>query len=205
MAENVLQKKFDLTARQLERMRSMQYAYHQKFFNWLLILLLLLVFLGVWGGTVGRLILPFLVVTGGVLASFYLHFCDFARVHATALEKKLNHLLGSEELLGGTIESMYFYPIDSPKLSGWVPSKPFRFFSAFTLHWSVLWFAVWVLGAWIGYNQLNNPYHLVYLIGLVIWSSANAIYLAYYFLNANDLRNVSSYLNRTFNLEPAAS
>lgn len=77
---------YDAALRQLERMRSMQYAYHQKFFQWILLTLVLILFLVFLPGHAGFYVLPFLVVTCGMQAAFYLHFCDFARTPSRHLE-----------------------------------------------------------------------------------------------------------------------
>ena len=73
---------YDAWASQLERIRAMQYAYNRKF----------LVFLLVSSAAVACVFhlgsLPLLVLVGpglvttGMTASFFLHQCDFARVHA---------------------------------------------------------------------------------------------------------------------------
>jgi hypothetical protein len=187
----------ELTMRQLERMRSMQYAYHAKFFQWMIIILVIAIVLLLFGGSTGRLLLPFVVVTGGVMASFYLHFCDFARLHASVLERKINRLLGRDVLIGHRIESLYFYPLDEPKLSGFVPSRPWSFFSFFTLHWTFLWLALWTLGAWSSWQILSDSAAWVYFTLLLLWSAGNTAYLAWYFLVARDWKAVKKELEST--------
>ncbi len=190
-------KDLEMTVSQLERMRAMQYAYHAKFFQWLIIILVLSILLFVFGRSTGGMILPFLVVTGGVTASFYLHFCDFARLHASVLERKINRMAGHDILIGHRIESLYFYPLNQPKFSGWVPGRPWCFFSFFSLHWSLLWFALWILGAWTAWQTLTMGQSLLYFPLLILWSLGNSVYLAWYFLRARDWKAVRDELETT--------
>ena len=124
---------------QLRRMREMQYAYHRKFFHGLYFFLLLAIVCLLWDSPLSLALVPLLVITAGTQSCFYLHFVDFARLHARHLETKLNKALGKDTFMGSEIEDAYFYPIDAPKIGGFVPSTPFRFFSFFTLHWVLLW------------------------------------------------------------------
>ena len=124
---------------QLRRIREMQYAYHRKFFHGLYFFLLLAIVCLLWDSPLSLALVPLLVITAGTQSCFYLHFVDFARLHARHLETKLNKALGKDTFMGSEIEDAYFYPIDAPKIGGFVPSTPFRFFSFFTLHWVLLW------------------------------------------------------------------
>ena len=92
-----------------------------------------------WNSPLSLALVPFLVITAGTQSCFYLHFVDFARLHARHLEKQLNQALGKSTFLGSEIEDFYFYSIDAPKIGGFVPSTPLRFFSFFTFHWVFLW------------------------------------------------------------------
>lgn len=182
---------------QLERMRGMQYQYHRKFFNLLIGSLVGFFLLWLLGGRMGALWVPFLIVTAGVQASFYLHFCDFARMHARHIERKLNEWSDSQVLLGGRLEDTYFYPIDSPKFSGLLPGKSFRFFSFFTLHWCVIWAALSVCSFLYGMPALpEGIYQLLYVAGWLCWFLGNAAYLAWYFIKSKDLKAVDSLLER---------
>ena len=124
---------------QLRRLREMQYAYHKKFFHGLYFFLVLVIACLLWDSPLSLALVPFLVITAGTQSCFYLHFVGFARLHARHLEKQLNRMLGKNTFLGSEIENLYFYTIDAPKIGGFVPSAPFRFFSFFTLHWVILW------------------------------------------------------------------
>jgi hypothetical protein len=165
---------------QLRRMREMQYAYHKKFFHGLYLFLVLVIACLLWDSPLSLALVPFLVITAGTQSCFYLHFVDFARFHARHLEKRLNKALGKGTLVGSEIEDAYFYPIDDPKIGGFVPFAPLRFFSFFTLHWVLLWlglagFALWRLLPAMG------PCGWDYLVLVALWGALNFAYLTWFF------------------------
>ena len=158
----------------------MQYAYHKKFFHGLYFFLVMVIAGLLWDSPVSLALVPILVITAGTQSCFYLHFVDFARLHARHLETQLNKALGKGTLVGSEIEDAYFYPVDAPKVGGFVPSAPLRFFSFFTLHWVLLWlglaaFAVWRLLPMMG------PCGRTYLALLGLWGGLNLAYLAWFF------------------------
>jgi len=106
---------------QLRRMREMQYAYHKKFFHGLYFFLVLVIACLLWDSPFSLALAPFLVITAGTQSCFYLHFVDFARLHARHLEKQLNRAFGNSTLVGSEIEDAYFYPMDASKIGGFVP------------------------------------------------------------------------------------
>ena len=180
---------------QLRRMREMQYAYHKKFFHGLYFFLVLVIGCLLWDSPVSLALVPLLVITAGTQSCFYLHFVDFARIHARFVESRLNKALGKSTLVGSEIEDLYFYPIDAPKIGGFVPTAPLRFFSFFTLHWVILWlglaaFALWRLLPMMGLCGKH------YLILIALWATLNFIYLVWFFGNLKDAKSVAKYLKK---------
>jgi len=180
---------------QLRRMREMQYAYHKKFFHGLYFFLVLVIGCLLWDSPLSLALVPFLVITAGTQSCFYLHFVDFARLHARHLESSLNKALGKDTLVGSEIEDLYFYPIDAPKVGGFVPSAPLRFFSFFTLHWVALWlgfaaFALWRLLPTMGGCERH------FLGSLGLWVGLNLAYLAWFFGRKQDSRSVAGCLKK---------
>ena len=102
----------------------MQYAYHKKFFHGLYLFLVLVIGCLLWDSPVSLALVPLLVITAGTQSCFYLHFVDFARIHARFVENRLNHAFGKSTLVGSEIEDLYFYPVDAPKIGGFIPSAP---------------------------------------------------------------------------------
>ena len=194
MAKNDL--KIQAWMEQLRRMREMQYAYHKKFFHGLYFFLVLVIGCLLWDSPISLALVPLLVITAGTQSCFYLHFVDFARLHARHLESRLNKDLGNGALLGSEIEDLYFYPIDAPKIGGFVPSAPLHFFSFFTLHWVALWlglaaFALWRLLPMMG----SCGGHYLGLLGL--WGGLNLIYLIWFFYKARDHHATASFLKKS--------
>ena len=189
------EEKIALWMEQLRRMREMQYAYHKKFFHGLYFFLVLVIGCLLWDSPVSLALVPLLVITAGTQSCFYLHFVDFARIHARFVELRLNKALGKSTLVGSEIEDLYFYPIDAPKIGGFVPSAPLRFFSFFTLHWVALWlglaaFALWRLLPMMGSCGQN------YLSLLGLWAALNFIYLAWFFYRKQAFNLVKNDLGK---------
>lgn len=180
---------------QLSRMREMQYAYHRKFFHGLYFFLVSVIGCLLWDSPVSLALVPLLVITAGTQSCFYLHFVDFARLHARHLEKQLNRALGRATYLGSEIEDLYFYPVNASKIGGWIPSAPLRFFSFFTFHWVLLWlglagFAVWRLLPAMGSCGRD------YLFLLLVWGGLNVSYLVWFFGGKRDLQKAGQQLDK---------
>jgi len=180
---------------QLRRMREMQYAYHKKFFHGLYYFLVLVIACLLWDSPVSLALVPLLVITAGTQSCFYLHFVDFARLHARHLESRLNKVLEKGTLVGSEIEDLYFYPIDAPKIGGFVPSAPLRFFSFFTLHWVALWLGLAAFALW-RLLPMMGPCGKHYLILIALWAVLNFIYLAWFFYRKQDFNLVKQYLGK---------
>jgi hypothetical protein len=194
--------KYDALTRQLERMRAMQYAYFNKFFTLLLVSGALIVAGLLQSHTLAWLLVSFLVITTGVQASFYLHFTDFARVHARALEERINRLLGERLLLGSELEREYFYPLETPKLSGFSPAASGTFFSFFTLHYCALWGLV-LVWCWLRLHRaLPAGEFVIYLAVFGGWTLVNAGWLLNYFQRGAAERKIAAMLREAYG-EPA--
>jgi len=185
-----------LWTEQLRRMREMQYAYHKKFFHGLYFFLVLVIGCLLWDSPISLALVPLLVITAGTQSCFYLHFVDFARIYARAMEDRLNKTLGKGTLVGSKIEDLYFYPIDASKIGGFVPTAPLRFFSFFTLHWVVLWLGLAAFSLW-RLLPLMGPCGKHYLFLLGLWATLNFIYLAWFFYTARDRHSMDSFLKKS--------
>ena len=189
------EQKIALWMDQLRRMREMQYAYHKKFFHGLYLFLVLVIGCLLWDSPVSLALVPLLVITAGAQSCFYLHFVDFARIHARFMEARLNKALGKDTLIGSEIEDLYFYPIDAPKIGGFVPSTPLRFFSFFTFHWVLLWLALAAFALW-RLVPMMGACGIQYLILIGLWGGLNFAYLAWFFGNLKDAKSMSEYLKK---------
>lgn len=173
----------------------MQYAYHRKFFHGLYFFMVLIITCLLLDSPLSMAMVPFLVITAGTQSCFFLHFVDFARLHARHLEKQLNRALGKNAFLGSEIEDLYFYPVDASKIGGFVPSAPLRFFSFFTLHWVLLWLGLGAFALWRLLPAMG-PCGWDYLFILAAWGGLNFVYLAWFFGRRKDFQKVKARLER---------
>lgn len=186
---------YDAWTRQLERMRAMQYAYNRKFF----VLLLAssaaaLVVFHLGSPPLLALVGPGLVTTG-MTASFFLHQCDFARVHARAMERRINRLLGGRVLIASELEAEYFYPHATPKLSGVTWNGPWTLFNWFTLHFTAAWAALSAWALWRLASAWETPVLFGYAILLAAWAAGNVWVLARWFGTAQAERRMQEQLD----------
>lgn len=178
---------FDVLTRQLERMRAMQYAYHRKFFTLLLISTLVAAFCLAFPSRFTLAFVCFGLVTTGVSAAFLLHFCDFARTHARALETRLNQLMGERVLIASELESEYFYPHEQPRFQP-ILAWPTRFFDFYTLHFCAAWGLMTAYALWRLFVGLTPGVFLMFLFGWMTWASINGLYVMIWFRGAAERR-----------------
>jgi len=176
-------------------MREMQYAYHKKFFHGLYFFLVLVIGCLLWDSPISLALVPLLVITAGTQSCFYLHFVDFARIHARFVEGRLNKALGKSTLVGSEIEDLYFYPIDIPKIGGFVPTAPLRFFSFFTLHWVALWLGLAAFALW-RLLPMMGPCGRSYLALVAFWGGLNLAYLSWFFSRREGLFSIEKFLRK---------
>jgi len=188
-------RKIDLWMEQLRRMREMQYAYHKKFFHGLYLFLVLVIGCLLWDSPVSLALVPLLVITAGTQSCFYLHFVDFARIHARFVEQRLNKVLGKDTLIGSEIEDLYFYPIDAPKIGGFIPSAPLRFFSFFTLHWTLLWLGLAAFALW-RLLPMMGPCGCSYIKLIGAWGLLHLSYLSFHFWRSTEKKKVVGLMSK---------
>ena len=188
--------KYDTLTRQLERMRAMQYAYHRKFFGLLLVSSLVaglcLAFPSRWT----LLLVCFGVVTTGVTAAFFLHFCDFARIHARALEGRLNQLLGERLLIASQLEAEYFYPHEEPRFAPEL-AWPRRFFAFYTGHFCALWAALVGYAGWQLWRESFFPEFWILAFAWIVWTTVNLVFVVTWFQGAAE-RKMAQQLRDNF-------
>jgi len=188
--------RYHALAGQLGRMRAMQYAYHRKFFALQLLSLVAIAAAFLFPSRTAMVLLAFGLMTASVTASFFLHFCDFARVHARALEERINGLLGETLLNAAVLEADFFYPHETARLSGFTPSRPDTFFSFFTLHFSVVWAvsALLALG-WLA-RHCGAGRFLALLLAYGAWSFVNVRFLTTWFRGEAESRMAATLRDR---------
>lgn len=189
-----------LLASQLGRMRSMQYAYNRKFFSLLLLSVVAIGAAFTVASVAGWVLLAFGLVTAGVTASFFLHFSDFARTHARAIEMRINQLLGRRVLLASEIEADYFYPHEAVKVSGFVPERSDTFFSMFTLHFTAVWTAAIAAAWWNVVSDVGLWRSFLPLVTFATWTAANVVFLLRWF-GGDAERRIAKTLRISYDIE----
>lgn len=190
----------ELLASQLGRMRGMQYAYNRKFFTLLLVTVVAIAAAFVHASVSAWVLLSFGLVTAGVTASFFLHFADFARTHARAIEMRINALAGRRVLLASEIEADYFYPHEVAKVSGLVPQRPDTFFSMFTLHFTVVWVTSVAVAWWKVFGEAGFWWSLAPFTLFAAWAVLNVAYLVYWF-GGDAERRIAETLRGAYGIE----
>lgn len=188
---------------QLRRMRAMNYRYHALFFRqinfWIAVNVVLLVASLLEPLRVAVLLVPHLVLYAAMQGAFHFHYIVFARRFARALEQRLNKMNANNTLIAQELEEDYLFPLDAPRFVGFSLGSPLSFFSAITLHYGIAGALLWALALYRS-AQLIPP--LVpgfaplqfYLPVTIVWTLANMLYLAWYFIGQRDERKIDRRL-----------
>jgi len=113
--EKLADTQFRVLQGQLERMRGMHYGYYIQFFqaaHLFTVLTLLNIAVSLYHPLRAAIfVLPFFIVYAGFFCAYLLTYNLFARIYATALEKKINMILGGDFLVAHRMEDVYIYQI----------------------------------------------------------------------------------------------
>ena len=192
---------------QLERMRGMHYGYYVQFFqaNHLFTVLTLL------NLTVSLyhplraviLVLPFFIVYAGFFCAYLLTYNLFARIYATALEKKINALLGGEFLVAHKMEEAYIYRTPAPKFVAIDLGRPYTFIGASTVSFTfggVLTYGLAAYRAWQLLPELAAhyaPLHFYWAL-LAVWTIGHLIYLVWFYVGGKPERAIAAIVNEAY-------
>lgn len=201
---------FDTLSKQLERMRGMHYGYYSQFFNAIHIftaLILAIIAISLFPQTSALiLVLPFFVVYAGSFCAYLITYNLFARVYATALEKKLNQMLGSEALVAHKMEDVFIYSTASPKFVGVDLANPASAISAITISYLIAGVVVVAVGAYRALQLLpllqpKFPLLAIYWPLLIFWIAIHLAYLLWYFLTADHEKKITAIVNDAYSVE----
>lgn len=188
---------------QLRRMRAMNFKYHALFFSqinfWIAVNAVLLVASLLEPSRAAVFLVPYLVLYAAMQGAFHFHYIIFARRYARALEQKLNQLSGNDALIAHKLEDAYLFPIDAPRFVGVSLGNPLTFFSAITFHYGIAGTLLWAFAlyrAWqlIPSLALNFAPLNFYIPVTIVWTLANMLYLAWYFVGQRDEKRVEKEL-----------
>lgn len=184
---------------QLRRMRAMNYKYHALFFRqinfWIAVNVILLAVSLLEPLRAAIFLVPYLVLYAAMQSAFHFHYIVFARRFARALERKLNSLNGGETLIAHQLEDAYLFPLDAARFVGASFGNPLSFFSAITFHYGVAGTLLWALALYraaqlvLQFAPSFTPLAF-YVPVTMVWTLANMLYLAWYFIVRRDERAV---------------
>ena len=183
---------------QLRRMRAMNYKYHALFFRqinfWIAINVALLAASLLEPLRAAVFLVPHLILYAAMQSAFHFHYIIFARRFARALERKL-----SPSLVAHDLEDAYLFPLDAPRFVGVSLGKPTTFFSAITLHYGIAGTLTWALALFRAWQLIPTlaptfPPLVAYVPVTFLWTLANLVYLAWYFIGQRDEKLVEQKL-----------
>jgi hypothetical protein len=199
----------DILSKQLERMRSMHYGYYSQFFtaiHFFTVVILAMIALSLWPQMRALILaLPFFVIYAGGSCAYLITYNLFARVYATALEKRLNQLLGADLLVAHMMEDVFIYKTASPKFVGIDLANPTSAISAITLSYLISGVVVTLIGVCRAGQLLpiltpKFPLLSFYWPLLIVWGALHLGYLLWYFLSASHEKKITRIVEDAYGL-----
>jgi hypothetical protein len=192
---------------QLERMRGMHYGYYVQFFqasHLFTVLTLLNLAVSLYHPLrAAILVLPFFIVYAGFFCAYLLTYNLFARIYATALEKKINGLLGGEFLVAHKMEEAYIYRTPGPKFVALDLGQPYTFIGASTISFTVGGVLTYILAAYRAWQLLPDlagryaPLHFYWPL-LAVWTIGHLIYLVWFYVGGKPERTIAAIVNDAY-------
>ena len=201
------QRQLAILEKQLERMRSMHYGYYSQFFqaNHLFTVIVLVDILLSLHPTfrAAIFILPFFLIYAGFFDAYLLSYNLFARIYSTAIEKKINAMLGLEVLVAHRMEDVYLYQTPGKKFVAIDIQRPWTFISANTISFVFYGGLVFLLGAYRAWQLLPvyAPHFAplsFYWYLLVFWTVIHLAYLAWFFVGGKPEKEIAAIVNTAY-------
>ena len=194
---------------QLERMRGMHYGYYVQFFqatHLFTVLTLANIALSLYPPfRAAILLLPFFIVYAGFFCAYLLTYNLFARIYATALEKKINQALGAEILVAHHMEDAYIYRTPAPKFVAIDLGRPYTFISASTVSFTVGGIVLYLFAAYRAYQLLPplaahfppfSPW--LYWPLLAAWTLGHLAYLLWFYVGGKPEKTIAAIVNDAY-------
>ena len=194
-------KQLNILEKQLERMRSMHYGYYVQFFQANhLFTIISLVILGmslVPSYRAAIFVLPFFIVYAGFFCAYLLSYNLFARIYATALEKKINTIMEGNYLVAHRMEELYFYKTPGLKFVALDLTQPWTFISASTVSFTVGGTVLYLLAVYRAWQILPiltphyPPLHLFWPL-LAVWTLGHLTYLIWFYIGQGPEKKIAA-------------
>ncbi len=201
------ERRLSILEKQLERMRSMHYGYYSQFFQALhLFTVITLAIVGLSLAPTFRaaaFLLPFFVVYAGFFCAYLLCYNLFARIYATAVEKKINALMGEDLLVAHRMEDVYFYRTPGEKFVAIDLKQPWTCISASTISYLFSSAILLVFGAYRAWQLLPvytphfPPLHLYWVL-LAIWTLGHFAYLFWFYVGGKPEKQIAAIANEAY-------
>lgn len=149
----------EVAAAQLARMRGMNALYHRRFFvdiQFSVVVIVALAIAGFAGVEEVFLLVPFIALLGAAQTAFDASYLIFSRHYATALERHINRMLGTEVLVAHRLEEDYLFPLNRTKLVTLALGRGFTWFGFMTGLYTVLGIVVFVAAIALGWDALAD-------------------------------------------------
>lgn len=192
---------------QLERLRAMLYKYSEMFHQLVFVGILTTILMTMASMTntlrATALLIPFFVIYLGVQSAYFLTYVIFARVYATGIEQRINHLLEDDSLIEHRQEAVYLFPLDGAQFAG-VPLLLRQTFNGFiTIHFWLTGGAAIFLAAYRAWQLLPElagefPPARYYFWALGAWALLHLVYLVWYFGSRHYERLVKQIVSNAY-------
>ena len=197
--------------KQLERMRSMHYGYYVQFFqasHLFTVLSLLNVAVSLIHSLRAAIfVLPFFIVHAGFFCAYLLGYNLFARIYATALEKKINALIGGDFLVAHRMEEVYFYRTPGLKFVALDLRQPWTSISASTMSSTFGGVVLYLIGAYRAWQLLPvltphfAPLRLYWPL-LAVWTLGHLLYLLWFYLSQGPEKKIAAIVEESYSRAP---
>ena len=204
-------KRLSLLEKQLERMRSMHYGYYVQFFQathlFTVIALLTLLVSLYHPFRAAIFVLPFFIVYAGFFCAYLLCYNLFARIYATALEKKINAVTGADFLVAHRMEEVYFYRTPGAKFVALDLTRPGTFIGASTLSYTFGGVVLYLLAAYRAWQLLPQLAHRFPPVALfwpllAVWTLGHLAYLLWFYVGHGPETEIAAIVNDAYGTTP---
>jgi hypothetical protein len=199
-----MEPRHQLAAAQLQRMRGMNAAYHNRFFGdtrFTLMAELALLAGGLAIDTRLYLAVPVVALMGAVATAFDASYLIFSRQYATRLEQYLNREVGADVLIAHRLESVYLFPLDSKKIVTLPVGTPYTWFGFMTFFYTATGIGAYLVGLVASWDVLTGwaPgwFAIGYLVSLGAMTALSLIVGWRWFVGGEGERRLKAILDES--------
>jgi hypothetical protein len=200
-----MEPRHQLAAAQLQRMRGMNAAYHNRFFGdtrFTLMAELALLAGGLAIDTRLYLAVPVVALMGAVQTAFDASYLIFSRQYATRLEQYLNREVGADILIAHRLEDAYLFPLDSKKIVTLPAGTPYTWFGFMTFFYTAMGIGAYLVGLIASWDVLTDwaPGWLAiaYLVALGAMTALSLVVGWRWFVGGEGERRLKAILDEAF-------